>query len=229
MRCTLRWIHSLFLSTLLLATATANAAALGEAKVADGLREALKVGSERAVASTSQVDGFLANKLIRINTPPAYSSVAKTLRQLGLGSYVDDLEVAMNRAAEKAAGETRSIFWDAISNITLKDAVAILNGGDSAATDYLRQQTEGQLTERLRPLVEQSMGATDVNGYYDSLVTAYRQIPFAAKPAPVDLTSYVTEGTMNGLFTQLAEEEKRIRADPVARTTDLLQQVFGAL
>lgn len=197
-----------------------------EATVAAGLKEALQVGAERTVLQTSKLDGFLGNALIRIALPKNYQHVADTLRKVGLGKDVDELEVAMNRAAEKAAGEARPIFTDAIRKITLPDAVRILRGGNTAATEYFRAHTADALRAKFRPVVTQSMEKVGVTQKYNRLAESYDKLPFVTRPA-LDLDEYVTERTLSGLFTVLGQQEKRIRKHPSARTTELLRQVFG--
>jgi hypothetical protein len=194
--------------------------------VAAGLKEALQVGTERTVLATSSVDGFLANQLIRIALPEQFGTMAKAMRTVGFGSQVDALEVAMNRAAERAAGEAKTVFWNAIRQMTVADAFEILNGGDTAATSYFRDRTEETLRSRFQPIVEQKMGEVGLYRIYEDVVDRYRAIPFVTTP-PLDLGDYVTDKSMNGLFLVLAQEEKRIREDPLARTTELLRRVFG--
>ncbi len=202
-------------------------APLDEATVARGLKEALTVGTGRAVDRVGGLDGYLGNELLRIALPAEVQDVAGTLRTVGLGSKVDELEVAMNRAAELAAGEAVAVFGDAIRGMTLADAWGILRGPDTAATDYFRERTGAALTGRYRPIVEAKLRS--VGGYsdYESLVSRLEGIPFVEAP-DLDLVGYVTDHALSGLFTVLATEEQQIRADPLARTTALLQRVFGA-
>lgn len=201
---------------------------LDEATVLAGLKDALKVGSQNAVTSTSTVDGFLGNAMIRIALPDQLDGPASTLRSVGLGSYVDELEVAMNRAAEQAAGEARSIFWDAITSMTINDAFAILRGNDTAATDYFRSHTEDQLRARFLPIVREKTASVGLGRLYGQLADTYEALPLTGKPELVDLDAYVTDQALDGLFTVLAEEEQAIRHDPAARTNDLLRKVFGS-
>jgi hypothetical protein len=200
--------------------------ALDERTVAAGLKEALRIGTDRTVSSTARVDGFLANALIRIVLPDQLAPMGGMLRTVGLGSQVDALEVSMNRAAELAAGEAREIFVDAISRMTLTDAFNILNGGDSAATTYFRDRTEDTLRNRFRPVINQKMNEVGLYRLYGQLVAAYTAIPLATEP-PINLSDYVTEKSLDGLFAILAQEETRIRRDPAARTTELLRKVFS--
>ncbi len=199
---------------------------LDEETVARGLREALSIGTERAVERTSRIDGFLANELIRIHLPEELEDMANALRRIGFRRQVDELEVAMNRAAEKAAGEARVIFVDAITGMSIADAFGILRGNDTAATDYLRERTTDRLRQRFQPIVRDKMGDVGLYRSYNQLAEAYNALPFTRKPA-VLLDDYLTEEALEGLFTTLGEEERRIREDPIARTTELLRKVFS--
>nr|MEE4266682.1 DUF4197 domain-containing protein [Candidatus Krumholzibacteria bacterium] len=200
---------------------------LDESTVLAGLKEALRVGTDNAAASTSTVDGFLGNALIRIAMPEQLDKASSTLRSVGLGSYVDELEVSMNRAAEQASGEARGIFWEAVTSLTITDAMAIFNGHDTAATEYFRGRTEAQLREKFAPIVSQETASVGLGRMYGQLTDAYESLPLTGKPDLVDLDAYVTDRALSGLFTVLAQEEQAIRQDPAARTTALLRQVFG--
>ncbi len=188
---------------------------LDEATVARGLREALRIGSGRAIERVGRVDGYLANQLIRIHLPEELEKMAGALRKIGLRRSVDELEVAMNRAAEEAAGEARDIFATAIGDMTIADAFAILRG---RTTETLRQ--------RFEPIIATKMEKVGLYRTYGRLADTYNDLPFTRRPA-VDLEDYLTERALDGLFTTLAEEETRIREDPVARTTELLRKVFS--
>ncbi len=199
---------------------------LDEATVARGLREALRVGSGRATRRVGRLDGFLANELIRIRLPEDLQKMADALRKIGFRRQVDELEVAMNRAAEEAAGEALDVFVAAIDDMTIADAFGILRGGDTAATDYLKGRTSENLRQRFEPIIASKMEKVGLYRTYGALADTYNNLPFARRPA-VDLESYLTERALDGLFTTLAEEETRIRKDPVARTTELLRKVFS--
>ena len=200
---------------------------LDEATVTAGLKQALEIGTDNTVASTSAVDGFLGNALIRIALPDQLAGAASTLRAAGLGGYVDELETAMNRAAEQAAGEARDIFWTAIADMTIADAFAILRGHDTAATDYFRAGTGEELRARFAPIVAEKTDSVGLGRMYGQLTDTYDRLPLTTKPDLVDLDEYVTDEALDGLFTMLAREEQAIRQDPAARTTDLLRRVFG--
>lgn len=202
--------------------------ALDSATAVAGLKEALRVGTERTVGQTSRLDGFLANELIRIHTPESLGTMTRALRTIGMGAKVDELEVAMNRAAEQAAGEAAQVFWGGIQQMSIQDAFGILDGGDTAATDYFRRTTSDELRRRFSPIVEEKMSAVGLVKLYDDLVARYRAIPLTSLgQAPPDLRGHVTDGALSGLFTVLGQEEARIRQDPAARSTDLLKKVFG--
>ena len=194
--------------------------------VVAGLREALRVGSDRAVERTSAIDGFLANELIRIVPPEELDSMADALRRLGMGQKVDELEVAMNRAAERAASEAREVLWEEIRALTLSEAVEILHGGDTAATEHFRERSGEELYRRFQPIVVAKMDDVGLARRYGELAEAYNRLPLVKNPAP-DLDEYVTNEALSGLFAVLGEEERKIRRDPLARTTALLRRVFG--
>ncbi len=200
--------------------------AASDGQVANGLKEALRVGSERAVSSTSRSGGFLDNSALRIALPSELQTMAKGLRLVGMGQQIDELEVGMNRAAEKASAEAKPIFWNAITSMTLTDAVGILNGGNTAATEYFRDRTSASLTKSFRPVIESSMEKVGLYQDYKQLLDAYTQLPLVSKPS-LDLTEHVNNAALEGLFKVLGQEETKIREDPTARTTELLKDVFG--
>ena len=201
---------------------------LDEETVIAGLKEALTIGSGRAIDRTAAIDGFLANALIRITLEDNrdLERMASALRRIGLGGQVDQMEVAMNRAAERAAGEAREVFVREVSGLTFDDAMGILRGGPTAATDFLRGRTEGEIRRRFRPIVVEKMDEVGLSRAYRELADQYNRLPLVTRPA-TDLDDYVTDEALDGLFTVLGEEEKKIREDPVARTTELLRRVFG--
>jgi hypothetical protein len=202
--------------------------ALDESTVIAGIREALRIGTQNTVLSTSKLDGYLGNQLIRIAIPAQLASVASTLRQVGLGGQVNELEVGMNRAAELAAAEARDIFWNAIADMTVSDAFGILKGGDSAATEYFRNRTHTALRTRFHPIIRQKIEEVGLSRIYSRIADTYNSLPVAGNQRLVDLDEYVTDRALAGLFTVLATEEQKIRQDPLARTTDLLRRVFGS-
>lgn len=204
----------------------AVAAQLSAATTASGLKDALRVATEQAVASTSKAGGFLDDPKIRIPLPGKLESVANGLRAMGMSAQVDELEVAMNRAAEKAAGEATPVFTRALTDMSFQDAAGILRGSDTAATQYFKRTTSADLKTRFRPIVDQAMAQTGVVKQYDALMASYASTPFGSVPK-LDLGGYVTDETLAGLFKVMGDEEKRIRKDPAARTTSLLKEVFG--
>ena len=204
-----------------------SSGALDEPTIVAGLQEALHVGAQRTVDKTSRPNGFFENPRIRIPLPHELDTAAKTLRSVGLGQHVDQFELTMNRAAEAAAGEAVDVFWNAIKTMTWSDARGILQGNDTAATEFFRSRTEAELRTRFHPIVVAKMNELGTVRVYDQLVQAYTAIPLTKKPA-FDPEDYVTTRALGGLFTILGEEEKRIREDPAARTTELLRRVFGA-
>lgn len=200
---------------------------LNEATTAAGLREALTVGTERTVARVTVQDGYIGNPDIRIPLPAQWTRPARMLRDVGLGSYVDEIDMTMNRAAERAAREAYPVFADAVAAMTIKDAFAILEGTDTEATDYFRRQTEKQLRARYAPVVTAQMDQLGVTRAYAKARDLYEGLPMNVSVEAVDLEAYVVDGALDGLFTVLAQEERRIRQDPLARTTALLKRVFG--
>jgi hypothetical protein len=199
---------------------------LSDERITDGLREALSISTGKAVASTGRPDGFLKNEAIKILLPPKLQTAGKTLRLIGMGEQVDDLEVGMNRAAEQAAPEAKQIFLHALMRMTFDDARGILTGGDSAATDYFKRQSTTELTGAFAPVVHKAMLKVGVVRQYNALM----QNPMASRFASsrnFDLDAYVVGKALDGLFHELAEEEKKIRKDPAAQTTALLKEVFG--
>jgi hypothetical protein len=202
------------------------ASASGEGNVVSGLKQALEIGTRNAVGLTSRKNGYLDNPLIRLRLPGALDKMAMGLRAVGLGAPVDELEVAMNRAAERAASEATAVFWQGIRQMTFSDAIGILNGGDTAATKYFERTTRDTLRGRFEPIVSDKMNEVGLVRSYDQLIGQYEAIPFTKKPS-LDLRSYVTDKSLDGLFAILGEEERKIRTDPAARVTPLLQEVFG--
>jgi hypothetical protein len=200
---------------------------LSDAKIGSGLQEALKVGTENAVVQTGAVDGFLSNKAIKILMPKPLQKIEQPLRLVGYGPQIDEFVVGMNRAAEKAVPFAKEIFWDAIGQMSFDDAKKILNGGDTAATDYFKSKTSKKLHSAFRPSVENVMNEVGVNRQYNDLIGRYKSVPFA-QSISFDVNQYVTEKATDGLFFVVAQEEKKIRTNPAARVTDLLKEVFGS-
>lgn len=224
--CTLAGMALLASCAVLDELATAGEENDREARVAAGLREALQIGSERTANRVGRLDGYLANEMIRIGLPDSMRSAASRLRQVGLGRQVDQLEVAMNRAAEAAAEEAVGLFREAISGMQPADVMAVFRGGDDAATRYLRGQSEPRLRQRYQPIVRHHLNQVQGLDTYREIAERWNRLPMV-DPLEVDLEAHVTDRALDGLFKILADEERRIRTDPVARTTALLREVFG--
>jgi hypothetical protein len=199
---------------------------LTESEIIEGLKEALEIGSAEAVQAVSRVDGYYKNPNIRIPLPEDIEKAEKYMRMAGFGDIVDDFELSMNRAAEQAAPQAKSIFWDAITQMTFDDAREILNGADNSATLYFEEKTSAQLGEVFKPIVGRSMEKVGATSTYRNLNEKARSIPFIDSFS-FDLDQYVTDKALDGLFVMLAAEEKKIREDPAARVTDLLKKVFA--
>lgn len=195
-------------------------------EVAEGLKEALLKGVSTGTDKLSQLDGYLGNAEIKIPFPPDVKKVEDKLRQLGLGSEVDRFVTTLNRGAEDAATQAKPIFISAIQQLTIEDAWSILKGQQDAATEYLRRTTSVQLKEKFMPVIQQSLNKVNATKYYSDLVNNYNRIPRVEKVNP-NLDEYATDLAIQGLFVMIAKEEKSIRQDPVARTTDILKRVFA--
>jgi enolase len=191
-----------------------------------GFKEALSIGTKKAVQMVSKTDGYFGNQAIKILLPDKMKMVADTLAQVGMQKQVDDFVLSMNRAAEKAAPQAASIFGEAIKNMSFEDANKIFSGGDTAATEFFKGKTSGKIYSAFRPIISSSMGEVGTTTLFNSIMSKYNSIPFIPKTS-VDLEDYVTNKAMDGLFVTVGQEEKKIRTDPAARATDLLKSVFG--
>jgi len=196
-------------------------------EVTNGLKEALVNGVSKGTDLTSKLDGYYKNPEIKIPFPQDVKMVETKLRALGMGKEVDKFVVTLNRGAEEAAKEAKPIFLAAIKQMTIDDAFAILKGQPDAATQYLKKTTTAQLKEKFKPIVQASLDKVQATKYYGDLVNQYNRIPFITKVNP-NLNDYATDMAIQGLFTMIAKEEKSIRQDPAARTSDLLKKVFGS-
>ena len=196
------------------------------AEVGEGLKEALIKGISAGTSQVSQTDGYFKNLAIKIPFPPDLKKVEQKLRQLGFGNEVDNFVMTMNRGAEDAAKEVKPIFVNAIRSMTIEDAWGILKGSPDAATQYLKRTTSPQIKEKFKPVIQNSLNKVSATKYYGDLVNTYNRIPFVEKVNP-DLNEYATDLAMRGLFVTIANEEKKIRDNPLERTTDLLRKVFG--
>ncbi len=205
---------------------SASKAGPDENTTASGLKEALSVGTDKAVKSVSRVDGYFGNQAIKILMPGNIQKVADVLGKMGYQKQVDDFVLSMNRAAEKAAPQAVSFFVDAIKQMTFDDARNILGGGETAATEFFKRKTHDRLYNAFKPIISQSMDQVGATRSYKEMMGSYDSIPFMDKQS-VDLDHYVTNKSLDGLFYMVGQEEKKIRTDPAARTTDLLKTVFG--
>lgn len=228
----------LLLSSVLIPGIAAPAAQLGkifervnkssDSKTASGLKEALQIGTDRAVDFTGTTDGFFKNQAIKILLPEKLRTAERALRLAGLGSKLDEFELSMNRAAEKAAPAARSIFKDALLQMTFDDARKILTGGNTSATDYFKSKTSTQLAAAFKPTVQSAMADVGVTRQYQQLTGSIPSLPFGNKNATsFDLTDYVVGKALDGLFYMVAQEETKIRTNPAAQITPLLKEVFG--
>jgi hypothetical protein len=215
---------------VLLSESQGTSGGLTTAEVIRGLKEALVIGAEHSVTSASAEDGFFGNPLIYIPFPPEAVTVKNTLEKAGFISIVKDFEKSLNRAGEDAVKKAFPIFKDAITKMTITDAMNILRGPEDAATMYLQSNTEDDLRQAFLPVARASIEKVDVTGYWRPVANVYNQIAALTGGQQVnpDLTEYVTQKSLDGLFILIAKEEKEIRKNPAARITDLLKRVFGA-
>ncbi len=195
-------------------------------KIGQALKQALQVGIENAVKLTGRTDGYFKNQTIKILMPEKLKTFERGLRAVGYDRQVDDLILKMNRAAERAAPAAKKIFWDAIGEMTIDDGRRILNGPETAATDYFKDKTTSELTAAFSPIVHRTMGEVGVTRQYQDLFGRAQSIPFLSLEA-FDLDRYVVGRALDGLFHMVGDEEKKIRTNPSARVTDLLREVFG--
>jgi hypothetical protein len=199
---------------------------LSDVKIASGLKEALQIGTGNAVSLTGRLDGYFRNQAIKILMPEKLQTLERGLRLVGYGPQVDEFVLSMNRAAERAAPFANEIFWDAIGGMSFDDARKILAGGDTAATEYFKAKTTDKLVAAFRPVVGQAMNEVGVTRQYKEMVGRYQAIPFV-KTETFDIDHYVVNKSLDGLFYMVGEEERKIRANPTARVTDLLKEVFA--
>ena len=200
---------------------------LGQEQIAAGLKQALEKGVGYAVNSLGKQDGFLSNANVKIPMPDKLQQVEKILRQLGQDRYADEFVVIMNRAAESAVPLTADILKKGVQQLTIEDAKNLLNGPDDAATQYLRKVGGDQLRSKIAPIVENATASNGVTSQYKALFGKLGFMGGVMNPDDYDIDRYVTDKTMDGLFVMLAEQEKKIRENPIERTTDLLKQVFA--
>lgn len=200
---------------------------LSNEDIVAGLKEALSVGARNSSDKLSNVDGFFANAAIKVLMPEEAKKVESTLRNIGLGNMVDKAILSMNRAAEEASKSAAPIFVDAIKSMSIQDAFGILKGSDSAATVYLKGKTTASLTNSFKPVIESALEKTNATRYWQDVFETYNKLPTTFNKVNTDLSGYVTDKALTGLFYQVALEEQKIRKDPAARVTDILRKVFG--
>jgi hypothetical protein len=192
-----------------------------------GIREALTQGVTKAVLNLNRTDGFYGNDLYKMLLPPDSQKAEKALRRIGLGSQVDKAILAINRGAEDAVGSATPIFTKAIKEMTLTDALGIVRGNKDAATQYFRRKTSQELIAAFSPPVKTSLDKTNATRYYADIANTYNRLPTSFDKVNPDLTAYVVGKAVDALFDQIAKEEANIRANPLARTTEILKKVFG--
>lgn len=202
---------------------------LTHTEVISGLKEALKVGTDSAVCLVSKMNGFYKNPFIFIAFPPEAIKVKNTLNNAGFGSLVDDFEMTLNRSAEEAAKIASPIFIDAITSMSISDGFTVLHGSNHAATTFLQEKTSNQLRGKFSPLVNIALNKVQLTKHWEPIIEKYNLLTLFTGDDPInpDLEAYVTQKTLDGLFLQIAREEKKIRENPEARVSDLLQRVFG--
>jgi len=201
-------------------------AGLDTGEIVSGLKEALGIGTERAVGTVGALNGFNADPAIHIPLPDSLSKVQSALKTVGMSDMADELELKLNRAAEEASGQATDIFWGAIEGMSIDDAKGVLNGPDDAATQYLRRTSGGELKDSMRPVVDSSLSDVGAIQSYDSMMGEYDNIPFMPD-AKANITDYALDKTLDGIFFYVAQEEAAIRNNPVERSTALLKKVFG--
>ena len=198
-----------------------------EAEAAQGIREALDQGVGRGISLLNKQDGFFGSQAYKLFLPAEAQRIENTLRQLGMGGTVDRAILQINRAAEDAVGYARPIFLDAIRGITITDAINIIRGPNDAATQYFRQKTTDKLIAAFSPIIKSSLDKFSATKYYGDVVNTYNNFPTTLNKLNPDLPSYVVGKAVDALFDQIGQEEANIRANPVARTTEILKKVFG--
>lgn len=201
-------------------------AGLTNLDISNGLKEALSIGAQNASKRLSVQDGFFKNAAIKILMPPEARKVEQTLRQFGLGNLADQAILYMNRAAEDAASKAAPIFLNAITSITLNDALGILRGGNTAATNYLKSRTQQQLMAAFSPVIRNSLQKVGAQKAWEQAFNAYNKLPMVTK-VNTDLTQYVTMKATEGMFVTIADEERKIRENPLGQGSNLIRRVFG--
>lgn len=207
-------------------SAPAGAHQSSEGTLARAVKESLELGSTRATDLLSQVGGYQNSSIYRIKLPDAVQPIASRLRQFGLGGQIDQIEGLMNQGAERAAVEAKALFVNTVRAMSVTDALSIVRGGNTAATDYFRQRTEADLRQRYLPIIKSNLQQIGFYKQYEKLLGAYTQLPLPNKPN-LDLEQHVLTQSLNALFTQVGEEEKAIRKDPLGRGSSAIAAVFA--
>lgn len=210
-------------------TGANNGGAVTEGEAGAGIKEALSNGIAKAVLQLNKEDGFFKDLAYKVLLPPDAQRIEKTLRSAGLGSMVDKAILQINRGAEDAVGFAKPIFADAIRQMTVTDAINLIKGGDTSATNFFRRKTMDKLVTAFLPVIKSSLDKVEATKYYGDIVSKYNAFPTTFKKLNPDLPGYVTDRATNALFALIAQEEKNIRANPLARTSDILKKVFGGL
>jgi hypothetical protein len=219
-----------FLAALVISipSVAATLEGVSNTEAASGLKQALADGSAAAVAQLGRENGFLSNPKVKIPLPPALQRVESALRFAGMKRQADDLVVAMNRAAEAAVPEAKALLVDSVKRMSVQDAKGILTGGDTAATDYFKRTTEGQLTKRFLPIVKQATDQVGLAEQYNSLAGQGVQLGLIRQDQST-IEGYVTRKALDGLYLMIAEQEKAFRQNPLGASSDIVKRVFGAL
>ena len=198
-----------------------------ENEAGQGIRQALDQGTSKAISTLNVTDGFFKSEFYKILLPPEAIKIENTKRTLGLGNLVDKAILSVNRGAEDAVGYAKPIFINAIKEMTITDALNIIRGGDTSATHYFRMKTTAKLTNAFKPVIKNSLDKVEATKYYGDIVNRYNSLPTTFNQLNPDLPSYVTTKATDALFNMIAKEEKNIRENPLARTTEILKKVFG--
>lgn len=204
-----------------------TAAGVSQNDAAAGIKEALLNGVLSGVLNLNKTNGFLGNAAYKMLLPQEVQNVASTLRNIGLGSVVDNAVIQVNRAAETAVGSATPIFTNAINEMTITDALQLVRGGNGSITNYFKQKTTAQLIAAFSPTIATALNQNSATKYYGQIVNTYNALPLASNKLNPDLTNYVATGAVNALFDQISKEETSLRQNPAARTTDLLKKVFA--
>jgi hypothetical protein len=224
-------MHKFLLATVLALAPAAACAQLDKISNTDatsGLRAALDKGTQAAVASLGKTDGFLGNNAVKILLPDSLKRYEKTMRQFGMGKYADELVTTMNRAAEAAVPEAKSLFVDSVKKMSVQDAKGILTGGNTSATDYFKRTMSEPLRAKFAPIVAESTKKVRVAEKYNEFAGQGAKYGLVKKE-DANLDGYITQKTLDGLFYMVGEEEKKIRANPLGAGSDIIKKVFGAL